>query len=514
MASETFSNQTIAAALNESAIPVLVDAWESPELAALLRQMAEEHFRANDWPICLWTTAELAPLNGGGYFPPTDDWGGQGFLSLARNVSEQWAASADELIELGEKRLAATLAARPPLSPAALAEAIEQASIPPIDTVELEAAQRLALLALAPADPESPHERARAKALNDLDALAVSAGFDSVSGGFHTGANDPNWRLPLFQKSAADQGLMLAALAHAIEAEAKPERRDMARLAEAFVSAALIKDNGLARRYLDSFGPGDAADALEGRYYLFNAEQVTSLDPAERALWNLDPKGNLDPEVDALGLYQGWSLPTPASAATLDQASDESRARLRAIRERGPRPLREEIGYTDCNALLVSGLVAISRATGDDGSLARGRSIFDALLAHSRDPETGALLNSDQDKSPASAYAHAAAIGAALDLFAATSEQRYLDRAISWERQPPQAGGLATLAPNIRYLMLRDYDLPAPAALQLRNLRRLAEFAPADAYQEKAEALLAELSGGSATADKNQLSLLAEAVRP
>lgn len=508
MATETFANQSIATALNESAIPVLVDAHENPELASFLRQLAEDHFKANDWPICLWTTSRLEPINGGGYFPPTDDWGGQGFLSLARNVSEQWRARPDETKEAARARLQASLAAKAPLRPEALAEASAALRIEKLDTVTLDAAELLAALS---ADPSFADHVAAT-----LATLATSAGFDAIDGGFFIGANDPGWKLPLFQKSTTDQALMLSLLGAMIQLQPKPEYSDMARLAQAFVENELLKANGLAIRYIDSFAPGETPETTEGSHYLFDTQRVAQASPEAQALWSLAPEGNLSEDIDALGLYEGFSIPTNQSLDTLSPASDPLRQELSSLRQSSPKPAREETGYTDANALLVSGLVAIHRASENNTALVLAQKIFRSILAHNLNPD-GSLRHCDLSPAPASSTDYAFLVAAALDLFAVTQAPEFLAHAKSFDQQwrndsrypDPAQIAFRPLGSEITFLPLRDYDIPSPAAVQIANLRRLAAATGDATYAERAAATLAATQGSQEPATGNFLSLLA-----
>lgn len=508
MATETFSNQTIADVLNETTVPVLVDAAESPELAAFIRQLAEDHFKANDWPICLWTTSELAPIGGGGYFPPTDDWGGQGFLSLERNVAERWAANKSEAVESADARLKSSLATKAPLSSDAFSQAIARATEPRTDTVSLEAAEMLALAGLGAEN--------RSFVSSVIAQSSQRAGFDSVAGGFFIGANDPEWRIPLFQKSTSDQALMLETLATVYRDEPKPELRDLARLTQLYIETSLLNERGLAIRYIDSFMKGDAPDALEGGHYLIDAAGVASLDETTIQLWSLSPDGNVDPNADILGLYTGLNIPYPASLETLAAKTDAARAPLLALRAAKAPLQRDEIASTAVNAQIVSGLAAVSQSMSDDSALVRAKSIFDAISAHCVSA-AGHLASDDKGAAPASSFDFAYLIAAALDLHQATGDDAYLQRALKleqeWTANPrfskSQPYALPLLGTEISYIVVRDNDVPSVAATQIRNLRRLTQQTGDNSFQAKADALLAVTQGSEDPLRGSFLSLLA-----
>lgn len=433
MLTETFQNETIASTVNETAIPVLVDVNEEPELANFLGRLALEHFEARELPTCLWTSSKLEPLNGGGYFPPTDDWGGQGFLSLARNVSEQWQTNREEYLKSAGDRLAASATPHPQT----LAELRQRTDVFSPDyliqseTPKLSAIQLYHFAQYAETLPAEEANTLRRSIKQNIDQITKSAGFDSISGGFFTGANDPKWRLPLFQKSTPEQSYMLMTLASLHRQDPSDEYKNLISLTVEFIEHELLKSNGLAIQFLDSLAPGETLDNAEGLYYLVDSQQLGQLKPETAKAWNLKSEGNLDSDTDILGLYTGYNVPFPESPTVLSPELDTARNELKALRKSNKYPLSDKTGYTATNALIASALIAASEATENPEYLKLAKSVFEKTFAATFDSTNNKLFNSDERSKSASGQDYIYLAAAALELFAKTGIQDYRDTAES-----------------------------------------------------------------------------------
>lgn len=498
MVTETFSNQTIAQSLNETAIAVIVETNTEPELAAFLTQLARDHFGTKDWPLCVWTDASLAPLTGSGYLPPTDDWGGQGFLTVSRNVAEKWETTRQEFQLPAADNLQKTLETAPlDTSVQALEQAVNASDRVQEDAQSLGSTQLLALSrALALLPKQSSEELAQSLA-EEIRRISSGAGFDSISGGFFIGANDPDWRLPLFQKSTVDQALMVQTLANLHKANPQDEYLDLMRLTLDFVESHLLKPNKLALQYLDSFAAGETPDAVEGSYYLLDAKEVGRLEPEAAAAWNLSRDGNVDESVDVLGLYQNQNIPYNATQGIFSERFDEHRQALQELRESKSSPATDPISYTATNAMLVKAYLAAREATGDPKLLEKAVSLFEAIRTECQVGDQ--LANNDQGTEVGSSDAYIETISAAISLFKATDDDEFLTTARALLESMPDPlqplRGVSELEPKlaesgIRYASQADLASPSALSVQVDNLRQLAALTGDESHTETAKTLL------------------------
>ena len=501
MGTETFSNPMIAELINETTIPVLVEVNQQPELASFLLQLAAENFQANEWPVCIWTTSKLAPINGGGYLPPTDDWGREGFLTIARNVSERWGKELEEVESQASERLGVSVATMDvSAQPTDLSEAIKAASKPFAESQSLLAAQ-LAILTLAlPSLPSEQADALRSSLEERVDTLLSGAGFDPVSGGFFIGANDPNWRIPLFQKSTADQALMLQSLARLHSLSPKPVYKDLMRLAFGYANTSLLKENGFFREYLDSYSVGDTRESTEGSFYLFGQSDIDSFSLEELAPFGLKPEGNLGPEIDILEMYGKQNIPYVATEDTLSASNDDKRNNLLQKRSQKSEPQSENVGYVSTNALLVQGLIEAYGATGEAPYLESAQSLFKSIMEQAFDKKKKILYNSDLRATFASSAAYAHCIAAALSLLESTDDSEYMDTAISIHRiwrndsrfESSNCLELAIEGNELSLASYRDDSRPSTAGVYLGNLSKLAKLTGDSTFQDEKRAILSE----------------------
>ncbi|MBK1879053.1 DUF255 domain-containing protein [Pelagicoccus mobilis] len=483
MLNETFQNKTIAATLNDTAIPILVETNEEPELASFLQDLAYQHFDGNELPTCLWTDTSFAPLNGGGYFPPTDDWGGQGFLSLARNVSDQWQNNPDEYRSIAADRLKRSSQTRSMPSPELLPTPARFPTTPFLSTESptLPALDLFNYTRILPLLPEQHAEEILSALEANLSQITSGAGFDSVSGGFFSGSNDANWKLPLFQKSTTDQALLLLAVSNLSQKAPKPIYRDLIRLTLEHIDSDLTKPDGLARQYLDSFAQGESPDTTEGSYYLVSSDEVSTLSPKTTELWGLSPNGNLDQETDILGLYTKQNIPFANSESIYSKKEDELRLELRKLRETKPRPLSDDTGYTATNALIIKALVAIAKDTEHSNRLAQAQERFNTLLTSTFNSSGKTLYNSNSRTQTASTLDYTYIASVALDLYDVTKDIKYLDTAKTiyntWQSDDRfQKANPLLLSSGIDSIWFSNYldsTIPSAASVHIENLKRL-----------------------------------------
>lgn len=114
MRKESFSNPEIAALLNGSFVPVLVDREERPDIDRAYMSAAAAAGWGGGWPLNLWLTPERKPFFGGNYFPPEAKGGVAGLRPTLARVAELWRTRREDALldaEDAAKALEAYLAA-------------------------------------------------------------------------------------------------------------------------------------------------------------------------------------------------------------------------------------------------------------------------------------------------------------------------------------------------------------------------------------------------------------------
>ena len=82
MEHESFENTSIAEVLNRDFVPIKVDREERPDVDDVYMQAVQMMTGAGGWPLSLFLTPEGRPFYGGTYYPPADQQGRPGFVTL------------------------------------------------------------------------------------------------------------------------------------------------------------------------------------------------------------------------------------------------------------------------------------------------------------------------------------------------------------------------------------------------------------------------------------------------
>ena len=218
MKNESFENEEIASFINKNFIPVLIDRELDPELDSQLLKFMEIMELPQGWPLQVILTPKRHPLIGALYQPPED------FLALLTLVQGRWMDNPQQLASTAERANNSILS---DLSvPAfAITERLRQQFITALRQQTLlaydgsyggfgngpkypMAPQLHALLAM---NAIRPDPEITDLLRQTLDAMANSALFDPVQGGFFRYSTTPNWQIPHFEKML-DTNAQLASL--------------------------------------------------------------------------------------------------------------------------------------------------------------------------------------------------------------------------------------------------------------------------------------------------------------
>ena len=364
---QTFSNRDTAAFLNDSFVCVLVDAKEQPEVTALYRNYLQTVKQLSGYPMNLWLTPELKPFEGANYLPPTEEWGKEGFSTVAKRAAAGWQADptaqrakADEAVALfSEAALPVT-----EQTPAELKQRLEEATEAwkaRFDSAnggfgEPPKYPEPELMSYLLRDPASQD-----MALTTLRKVISGAVRDPLDGGFFRYAIDAEGRYPYFQKSLPDQARLALALLDAAKVSGDAQFGHAARAALLYALTQRRDANG------DFSAAEDATpEAITPSYFWTLAQIRDVLGDAQAtafsAAYQVTAEGNIPPDtipgMDTTGkniLYRT----EPISGEVDQKALEASAAKLLAKRELRAPALRDDGATSGMHGLL---LTAFSRA--------------------------------------------------------------------------------------------------------------------------------------------------------
>jgi uncharacterized protein YyaL (SSP411 family) len=430
MAGESFEDQATAEYLNEHFIPVKVDREERPDVDSIYMAATQLMTGQGGWPMSVFTLPDGRAFYAGTYFPPRPLPGQPSFRQVLQAVHEAWeqrrgavettaVSVAQALAQAGEanRGLLGDLSVVPggglPLpsgSPAVepgpvhvpsgeagetdheavLEEAVEVLSgqedtvfggfggapkFPPSAVLHF-------LLRHAGASRSDSAQQAAGLSARTLTAMAGSALYDQLEGGFARYTVDRRWSVPHFEKMLYDNVQLLRVYAQwAVQSPAGAER-DLgcaiaAGTAEWLVDRLQLSHGGIA----SSLDADTVVDGVhhEGATYLWSPEELREVLGADDGAWvasvmSVGERGN----VTATGS-------TLNPGRTLEPDEQQRWAALRpvllAARQQRAQPARDEKVVAGWNGLAVAGLAEAGELLGRAELTAAAVAAADYLLS-------------------------------------------------------------------------------------------------------------------------------------
>jgi uncharacterized protein YyaL (SSP411 family) len=512
MAHESFENPDIAALMNRLFVNVKVDREERPDVDQIYMAALHELGEQGGWPLTMFLTPDGSPIWGGTYFPPTSRYGRPGFPDVLREVARVFHEEPDRIAQ--NRSLLIDRLSQPPrqgsiaLDRALLDHAADRLlSLMDRDRGGIRGAPKFPQASLLELFRRAGDRTGRTEFheifLTTLRNISAGGIYDHIGGGFARYSVDSNWLVPHFEKMLYDNAQLIEMLALAHTESGDP--LFAARVAETIVwlEREMTVEDGAFAASLDADSEGH-----EGRFYVWSADEIVEVLGAEEgaffsSVYDISPQGN----------WEGSSIPNRlANPALLGPESEQRLAKARAAllgrRANRPRPMRDDKILTDWNGLAVAALATagmlLERADWLDIAIRTYRRVVALMsdggrLAHSYRAGKRVL--------PGLATDYAATIKAALALFTATFDTRYIEdaerfaaslRDHHWDDANP---GYFLSADDADALIVRprsnvDEATPSGNALMGNNLIRLWHLTGNEAYRQDFDAMM-DTSAGS-----------------
>jgi uncharacterized protein YyaL (SSP411 family) len=537
MEHESFENETIARALNDSFVSIKVDREERPDVDRVYMTFVQATTGAGGWPMSVFLTPELKPFFGGTYFPPDSRWGRPGFGDVLREIALAWRAERPRV-----DTIAQTLTER--LREATSGEGRRTGDIPDesllvegVETFRRTFDARHGGFGSAPKFPRPSEllfllrEHARAApsgalemAAETLRAMAFGGMRDHVGGGFHRYSVDREWRVPHFEKMLYDQAQLVLAFLEAAQATGDQFYAVVAEDTLDYVRRDMTGDHGgfYSAEDADSVPPESSADPLaprsEGAFYLWTREEIVALFGDRAGVvterFGILPEGNApeDPHGEFTGkniLHTAASIEEVArrTGRTPDQVVEilgDARPAMFYARSGRPRPFLDDKVLTAWNGLMIAAfaragrtLVTSGRAASYLETAARAARFVRERLWHA---DRRVLLRRYRDGETAiDGYCedYACLIWGLLELVQATGDADSLEWAIAlqarqdelfWDGQDDGWFTTTGADPTVLLRLKEDYDgaEPSPISVGAQNALWLAHLTGKDEYRQRA----------------------------
>jgi uncharacterized protein len=452
MEHESFEDDETAALMNERFVNIKVDREERPDVDSLYMDAVVALTGHGGWPMTVFLTPEGEPFLGGTYYPPEPRFGMPSFQQVLVAVSDAYrerrgdiAGQAGAIVQ-AIRRSSELAPSREPLTEDLLREAARglraqfdtewggwgQAPKFPQASV-LEFLLRMHLRG---------DETALPMVTATLDAMAAGGMYDLVGGGFHRYSVDREWLVPHFEKMLYDNALLASVYLHAWVMTRDERYR---RVTEQTL------DYALRELRLPEGGFASAQDAdtegVEGLTFTWTPEEGVRdelLQPFEHGRFVL--RGELD---------------------------EDERQRLFELRERRPKPARDDKAIAAWNGLLLAALAEAGRRLERADYLEAGRRLAEFLLGLLSTGD-GRLHRTFRGEAKGTGYLedYADVAHGLIELHTATGELRWLQEANRLARlavelfADDERGGFFMSAADAEELVARKKDLedqPTPS---------------------------------------------------
>src|SRR5712692_7713037 len=523
MEEESFEDEEVARALNESYVAIKVDREERPDVDAIYMTAVQLLTGSGGWPMTVWLTPDRKPFYGGTYFPARDgDRGARvGFLTLLGKLREAYDQQPDRVSKASGEIVQAVrdgLSAGPAGDKLPDATVLKEAFRHYRDSFDWANGG----LGGAPKFPSSLpvrfllryHRRTGdAQALQmatlTLEKMAAGGMYDHVGGGFHRYSTDAQWLVPHFEKMLYDNALLTLAYLEGYQVTKQEDFAQVAREILRYVERDMTSPEGAfySATDADSLNPGGHRE--EGWFFAWTPAEIEAALGKDRArivtaYYAVTEGGN----------FEGRNIlhvprPIDAVAKELEISPDkvrtviqESKDLLYAARAKRPPPLRDEKILTAWNGLMISAFAQAALVFADAHYADRAARAAEFVLTTMR--KDGRLLRSYKDgQAQLNGYLddYAFLIAGLLDLYEATGNLRWLKEALALDKvledhyEDKQAGGFFMTSNDHEALLARekpnsDGAEPSGNSVHALNLLRLYEFTTEDRSRVRAEKAL------------------------
>jgi len=517
MEHESFEDEEVAKAMNDTFIAIKVDREERPDIDQVYMQVAQMMNGQGGWPLNILMTPDKKPFYAATYIPKYTRYQRIGMLDLTSRTKALWASKRSEMEDSAEK-ITELLTSRSGVSDTSVDLDAKALAAKAISNLKSSFDQQHGGFGGAPKFP-SPHKLLfllrEAKKTGDkesiamveqtLDAMRAGGLFDQIGFGFHRYSTDAQWLLPHFEKMLYDQAMLMMAYTECYQLTKHQRHADVVRE----IATYLLRD---MRDKTGGFYSAEDADSegVEGKFYVWNNQEIESIlgkndAKIAKKYFNLEENGNFHDE--ATGEKTGENIPHLSAWQGKAHAADIQgiRKKLFDAREKRVHPFRDDKILTDWNGLMVAAFAKAARVLHEPVYLEAAQKSADFLL-HTMRKKDGALLHRYR-QGDAAIDAHlddyAFVVWGLIELYQANYDARYLQAAldlnvIMLKDFKAEHGGLY-MAAHTDELLIRPLDawdgaLPSGNAVAAENMIRLARLTGNTKLEEEAAHIFAAFS--------------------
>ena len=522
MAHESFEDGETARLMNELYVCVKVDREERPDIDNWLQKVPTIMGGRGGWPLNVFLTPKGEPFWAGTYFPREESMGRPSFKTVLRDIAQRYRET-PEAVQPNVRQISDSL------DQAWYQNRAGNFDMHKLDRVAIATAQNCDIffggITGAPKFPNVPvlelmwraylrtgMQQFLSLTLVAFDNMGRGGIYDHIGGGFARYAVDDQWLVPHFEKMLYDNAQMIDMMTLVWQHGKQSVLKTKIEETIAWALREMRVENAAFASSLDADSDGE-----EGKFYVWTESELDTVlagTPVDRfkQAYGVTREGNFPHEGKPSGrniLHRIANLPAWTEAEEITFTTQKQR--LLQARDKRTRPGRDDKVLVDWNGLMITAIanaaMALDRRDWIEAAQRAFQFICDNLgegdrLFHS--------YRAGKRQHPAFADGYAAMARAALALWEATQERRYLDRAIGWTRNLDQefwdvvqGGYIYSRNPDVpeqvRARNAFDTQTPSGNGIMIGVHGRLF-YAPLDQnYAERANTLIQAFAGDVAS---------------
>ncbi len=521
MEHESFENEAVARVMNDYVVSIKVDREERPDVDKIYMTAVSAMTGQGGWPLNVFLTPDLKPFFGGTYFPPEPRYNHPSWTDLVQHIGKSWKVpeERDKMLKaashITESLRAYTSAAG---ESAALDEKwIEGGFLSLKSTFD----HSRGGFSEAPKFPmpvyqsflftywaRTHNKEALDMALLTLREMSRGGIYDHLGGGFARYSTDGHWHVPHFEKMLYDNAQLTRNYLDAYQITREEDWKRVARETLDYVLRDMTSPEGgfYSAEDADSFSEAGAKEKKEGAFYVWSKKEIMDLLEQEAGdlfcfRYGVREGGNA--LQDPHGEFTGKNIPYAAhplaeTALHFTRREDEvaailerSKAALFAVREKRPRPHRDDKVISAWNGLMISAFARAYQVLREPRDLQAAQKAAGFLADHLYDAGMKTLFRrwrDGQKQENGIADDYAFVIQGLLDLYEADFDVRWLRWAedltlVLIDRFYDKTRDVFFMTavdqdPHLLFRMKEDQDNvePAAASVTVMNLLRLSEL--------------------------------------
>ena len=424
IAHESFEDNEIADLLNRYFISIKVDKEERPDIDSVYMSVCQAFTGSGGWPMSIFMDADGKPFFAGTYFPKTT------LKTLLVAIHEEWTNNKNDLLKQAEKiiehlKIKNNSTRNADIQLAHTAVALFKRSYDRI----------FGGFGSAPKFP-TPHnilflltyyekfKTAECLEMAERTLIQMYSGglFDHIGFGFSRYSTDKRFLVPHFEKMLYDNALLILAYCKAYSVTKKEIYLEIAEKTAEFILRELTSEDG------GFFSAQDAdSEGEEGKYYTFTPDEITDLLGREKG-----EKFNDHFDITKRGNFEGKSIPNILQSGTNNKSFESDLKPIYDYRKKRFSLHLDDKILTSWNSLMISAMCELYVVSKKEDYLKAAKKA-DSFIQNNL-CENGTLFVSYREtKRGVKGFLddYASYIFAELQLFEATEEQEFLNRAKS-----------------------------------------------------------------------------------